>query len=219
MQQLHQYKAFKDLGKGTAPPEGYKLIKVHLVYACKHDGRHKARLVADGHLTDMPVDSVYSGVISLRGLRMMIFLAEMNQLSLWATDIGNAYLEAFTLERVCIKAGLIIVKARYGLRSSGLHWHEKFADCLRTEGFTPSKGENDIWMHENDGIYEYVAVYVDDLTFAMSAPDDFVKSLQTKYKFKLKGTGPLQFHLGCNFYRIHWGYYACHHATTYPGCM
>jgi hypothetical protein len=78
MQQLHQYKAFKDIGKGTAPPEGYKVIKVHLVYACKHDGRHKARLIVDGHLTDIPFDSVYSGVVSLRGLRMMIFLAEMN---------------------------------------------------------------------------------------------------------------------------------------------
>jgi hypothetical protein len=60
----------------------------------------------------------------------MIFLAELNQLELWATDIGNAYLEAYTLEKVCIKAGkefgdleghtLAIAKALYGLRSSGL---------------------------------------------------------------------------------------------------
>ena len=32
-------------------PEGYHRIKVHLVFAVKFDGRHKARLVADGHLT------------------------------------------------------------------------------------------------------------------------------------------------------------------------
>jgi hypothetical protein len=42
---------------------------------------------------------VYSGVISLRGLRIIIFLSELNGLDLWATDIGNAYLEAFTMER------------------------------------------------------------------------------------------------------------------------
>ena len=95
----------------------------------------------------------------------------------------------------------IISKALYGLRSSGLRWHEKFAECLRGEGFIPSKGEPDIWMRENNGIYEYVAVYVDDLAFAMKEPAKFVKVLTEQHKFKLKGTGPLEFHLGCDFYR------------------
>jgi hypothetical protein len=151
MQQLHQYRTFKDIGTGTLPPEGYKRIKVQLVYAVKHDGRHKARLCANGNLTDIPIDSVYSGVVSIRGLRMMIFLAELNKQELWARDIGNAYLEAYTLEKVCIKAGrefghlaghtLIISKALYGLRSSGLRWHEKFADCLRNERFRTIQGQ------------------------------------------------------------------------------
>jgi hypothetical protein len=142
---------------------------------------------------------------------MMIFLAEHNQQELWATDIGNAYLEAYTLEKVCIKAGrefgnlaghtLIISKALYGPRSSGLRWHEKFADCLRNEGFVPSKGENDIWMQNSGNKYEYVVVYIDHLAFAVEKPHEFVKILEDKYKFKLKGTGPLQFHLGCDFYR------------------
>ena len=69
-----------------------KKINIHtrkfkfLIFDVKHDGRHKARMVADGHLTDIPVDSVYSGVVSLRGLRIMLFLAELNQLETWATD-------------------------------------------------------------------------------------------------------------------------------------
>ena len=37
--------------------------KPHLIYAMKHDGRHKARCVADGHLTDIPIESVYSRVV------------------------------------------------------------------------------------------------------------------------------------------------------------
>jgi Reverse transcriptase (RNA-dependent DNA polymerase) len=95
----------------------------------KHDERHKARLVADGHLTQAPLDSVYSGVVSLHGLCFVLFLAELNKLELWATDIGNAYLEAFTSDQVYIIAGpefnelevqvLIISKAIYGLCSSG----------------------------------------------------------------------------------------------------
>ena len=211
MSQLHEYNTFKDLGSGAKKPDGYKQIRVHLVYDVKHDGRHKARLVADGHLTDVPIDSVYSGVVSLRGLRLVIFLAELNDLELWSTDIGNAYLEAKTNEKVVVRAGpefgelkghlLIIVKALYGLRTSGLRWHERFADCLRDMGFEPSKSEPDIWMRRNGDIYEYIAVYVDDLAIAAKDPLDIVNVLRDVYQFKLKGTGPISFHLGCDFFR------------------
>lgn len=52
-------------------------------------------MVADGHLTEPPTDeSVYSGVISLRGLKQVIFLAELNKLKLCSTDISSAYLTA-----------------------------------------------------------------------------------------------------------------------------
>jgi len=213
MSQLAEYDTFYDLGhKDTAsPPAGYKKIRTHLVFDVKHDGRHKARMVADGHLTDIPLESVYSGVVSLRGLRMVTFLAELNGLELWATDIGNAYLEAYSAERNFIIAGpefgeleghyLIIVKALYGLRTSGLRWHERFADCLRNEGFTPCKAEPDIWMRLNGDLYEYIATYVDDIACAMRDPKSFTDTLQQKYNFKLKGTGPISYHLGQTFSR------------------
>ena len=52
-------------------------------------------MVADGHLTEPPTDeSVYSGVVSLRGLKSVIFLAELNKLKLYSTDISSAYLTA-----------------------------------------------------------------------------------------------------------------------------
>ena len=209
MTQLDDYSTFKDVGKVI--PDGYKKIRVHLVYDVKHDGRHKARLVADGHLTDIPLESVYSGVVSLRGIRLLTFISELNSLDLWATDIGNAYLEANTKEKVCILAGpefgnreghiLVIHKALYGLRTSGLRWHERFASCLRDEGFSPCKAEPDIWMRPNGDVYEYIAVYVDDLAIAMLRPKEFTQLLIDKYKFKLKGTGPISFHLGCDFVR------------------
>ena len=63
-------------------------------------------------------------------------------------DVGNAYLEAYTQEKVYIIAGpefgelaghtLIIVKALYGLRTSGARYHEKFAATLVDMGFKPS---------------------------------------------------------------------------------
>jgi hypothetical protein len=56
-------------------------------------------------LTDPNTESVYSGVVSLRGIRLVISLAELNALELWGADIGNAYLEAKTKEEVCISGG------------------------------------------------------------------------------------------------------------------
>ena len=184
---------------------------MHLIFDVKHDGRHKARLVADGHLTEIPLDSVYSGVVSLRGFRIVLFLSEHNNLELWATDIGNAYLEAFTSEKVYIIAGpefgdlqghiLIISKALYGLRSSGARWHDRFSDCIRALGFFPCKAEPDIWMRKNGETYEYVAVYVDDLAIAMKNPQELIDVLEKKHHFKLKGTGPIHFHLGMDIHR------------------
>ena len=213
LDQIDEYDTFKDLGhKSKAkPPPGHKKIRVHLVFDIKHDGRHKARLVADGHLTDVPLESVYSGVVSLRGFRLVLFLAELNKLEAWATDIGNAYLEAETAEKVYIEAGpefgdryghlLIIRKALYGLRSSGARWHEKLSDCLRELGFQPCKAEPDIWLRRNGNIYEYVAVYVDDLAIVMHDPQAFADVLMQRYKFKLKGTGIISVHLGMDIYR------------------
>ena len=112
---------------------------------------------------------------------------------------------------VCILAGpefvalaghrLIVDKALYGRRTSGQRWHERFAECMRAEGYVPCKAEPDIWMRPNGDVYEYVAIHVDDLAFAVIDPEAFAKVLQDKYNFKLKGTGDLSFHLGANFTR------------------
>ena len=56
-------------------------------------------------------------------------------------------------------------------------------------------------MRRNGELYEYIAVYVDDLAFAMKNPSHFVDSLKTKYGFKIREAGPLKFHLGADFFR------------------
>jgi hypothetical protein len=79
---LLDYNVFNDLGKNALPTDGYNEIKCRMIYDVKHDGRHRGRLVAGGHLTPIPFDIPYSGVVSLRGLRIIIFLAELNGLTL-----------------------------------------------------------------------------------------------------------------------------------------
>ena len=212
LSQLMEYDSFESLGKGAPIPDGYKKIPCHFVYDIKHSGKYKARMVAGGHRTGTPVDSVYSGVVSLQGVRIVTFLAELNDMELWSTDVGNAYLESYTKEKVAFIAGpefgklaghtLIVRKAQYGLKSSGKCWHDRLHDVLTDLGFTPSKAEEDIWMRDQGDHYEYIAVYVDDLMIASRKPQAIIDSLTSEpVGFKLKGTGPVTFHLGCDYYR------------------
>ncbi|MEL6802173.1 MAG: hypothetical protein AAFO91_00130, partial [Bacteroidota bacterium] len=105
LNQLNEYGTFKSLGKGTRVPSDYQLIKVHFVFDVKHDLRHKARLVAGGHMTTVPKDTTYSSVATLRSMRLVMLIAELNGMELNAGDVGNAYLEAYTKEKVCFYAG------------------------------------------------------------------------------------------------------------------
>ena len=72
---------------------------------------------------------------------------------------------------------------------------------LRQEGWTPCKADPEVWMRDKGDCYEYIGVYVDDLQMAMKDPAKFVRLLETKYKLKFKGTGPLSHHLGADFGR------------------
>ena len=174
---INEYKVFIDLGIAKYDPkskrimnahQGYQKIKVHLVFACKHDGHHKARLVAGGHLTPDPIDSIHSGVVSTRPLGLSIFLAKLNNMEVWGADIGNAYLEAITKEKVYIVGGpefeevqthiLVIHKALYGLNSSGLRWSQRLCDIMLQLGFTSCKADLCVWSREVKNKYEYIAI-------------------------------------------------------------
>ena len=80
----------------------------------------------------------------------MIFLAELNQMEAWGTDISSAYLKVFTKKKLSIKAGpefgdreghiLLVKKVLYGLRTSGVRWHERLAKHFMRDGFLSLQG-------------------------------------------------------------------------------
>ena len=191
----------------------------------KQDLRRKARLVALGDKTWVPLDTVYSGVASLRSLRIVTFLAELNGLTITGGDVGNAYLEAYTKEKVCFRAGrefgeleghlFIIDKALCGLRTSGARFHAKFADTLRQLGFKPTYADPDVWYRDAGDCYEYVVVYVDDIMTALKNPKEFYDKLsKAPFKYKLKNVEEPTYHLGGDFFRDADGTYA-YGAQTY----
>jgi hypothetical protein len=56
-------------------------------------------------------------------------------------------------------------------------------------------------MRRSENAYEYVGVYVDDMALGMRDPASFTSLVQKKYSFKLKGTGPISYHLGAELLR------------------
>ena len=171
------------------------------------------RLVADCCLIPEPVENIYSGVVSFRHLRLVIFLGELNNLELWGGDIGNAYLEAYTHEKLFIIAGaefeelegfiLIFNKALIGLKSSGKRLAERFYDIINDIGFKPAKADPCTWMRENKNLkcYEYLATHVDDLCIAAQDPGKIIQTLRENYKLKVKGDEPLSHPLGADYTR------------------
>ena len=134
----------------------------------------------------------------MRNLKLVIFLGKLNNLELWGADIGNAYLEAPTEEKLYIVTGpefedwegyiLTFSKALYGLKSSGKRWAQTLHDILKDMNFIPSRADQCIWLKKNIelNLYEYIAVYVDDLCIAAQDPKEIINFLNQNIISKLK---------------------------------
>ena len=198
--------AFQFLGLGTKAPPGFQKITCHMVFDVKFDLTRKARYVAGGHLTEVPESMTYASVVSRDSVRILFTIAALNDLDIRMCDIGNAYLNAKTREKVYIIAGpewgdkegetVLIVRALYGLKSSGAEWKRHFADTLRhVLKFTPSLADDNVWMKKckrPDGstYYSYILVYVDDVLCISHDPNYYMKILSGEYRLKEEPAEP-----------------------------
>jgi hypothetical protein len=192
--------AIKFLEDNEIVPVGYKWIQCHMIFDVKMDFTRKARFVAGGHMTDPPSSITYSSVVSRDSVRIAFMLASLNGLSLSATDIGNAYLNAEAREKVYTTAGpkfgaelegrnVLIVRALYGLKSSGAAWRAHLANTLQSLGYTSCLADPDVWFKAamkpcGFEYYEYVLVYVDDVLVLSHQPEVTMKALETFYWLK-----------------------------------
>jgi len=198
--------AFKILEDGEHVPPGSQWIPFHMIFDVKCDFTRKARFVAGGHWTDAPTQLTYSSVVTRDSVRIGFLIAALNGLDILSADIGNAYLQAPVREKVHTTAGpefgpnnvgktVVVVRAMYGLKSSGAAWHSKFSETMRSMDFTPSYADPDVWMRPAttpDGFeyYEYILVYVDDILVISVAPIPIMKTIQQAYHLKDSPTAP-----------------------------
>ena len=71
----------------------------------------KARFVAEGLGTEAPASMTYSSVVWRESVRIAFLIAALNDLEICAADVGNAYLNAPTREKLWIVAGLSTTKS------------------------------------------------------------------------------------------------------------
>ena len=182
--------------------KGYQFVKCHMIFDVKmgENFRRKARMVAGGHMTESPSSLTYSSVVSRDSVRIALTIAALNGLSTRSCDIQNAYLTAPCREKIWTVAGpefgsrrgqkMIIVRALYGLKSSGAAFRAFLSEALYDIGYVPSLADPDVWLRpaiKQDGFkyWEYLLCYVDDILSISEKPLETLKAIQDKnFKFK-----------------------------------
>jgi Reverse transcriptase (RNA-dependent DNA polymerase) len=164
-------------------------------------------------MTDPPSSITYASVVSRESVRIAFLIAALNGLDVLSADIGNAYLCARTKEKLYIICGqefgdpyvgrkAIIVRALYGLKSSGAAWRSCLATVLRDDfGFTSCRADSDVWFRpaqkaNGERYYEYVLVYTDDMLAASMKPKDILEKIDQHFLLKDGSIGPPKQYLG-----------------------
>jgi hypothetical protein len=114
--------------------------------------------------------------------------------------VKNAYLNATTKKKYYTIAGpefgpdnegrtVLIVRALYGLRSSGVRCCDHPSETISKISFSACLADGDVWLWPNVkpggyAYYEYVLVYVDDILAVLHDPQSIMIDLSNYYTLK-----------------------------------
>ena len=173
--------------------------------------RRKDIMVAGGYTTKTHSSVTYSSVVSRDSVQIMLMIAALNGLDLQAADIDNAYLTAPCREKIWTRSGpefgmdegkvFIVVRALYGLKSSGAAFRAFLAEQLDDMGFKSSITDPDVWMREatksnGEEYYKYILVYVDDLLSISLDVRSVILEVAVKFKLSKDKIDPPDIYLG-----------------------
>ena len=80
--------------------EGWQFAKLIWTFAVRHDRRHKVRLCIRGHTTIADEFDTYASTVKPENVRLQLFLAVKEGMEMFSRDIGSAYLNAYTKEKI-----------------------------------------------------------------------------------------------------------------------
>ena len=167
-------------------------------------------------MTKAPATLTYASVVSRETVRIALTIAALNGLQVKCGDVMNAYIQAPVTEKIWTTLGkefgadagknAIIVRAIYGLKSSGAAFRKHLGECMSGLGYKPCPADPDLWLkpqarEDGTGYYAYILCYVDDV---LVVHDDAQPVLDRIDKFmKLKpGSSEPDMYLGAKLKKV-----------------
>lgn len=160
----------------------------------------------------------YASVVSRETVRIALTVAALNDLEVKASDIQNAYLTAPCKEKIWTTLGLefgedagkkaVIVRALYGLKSSGATFCQFLAQCMNHLGFTPCKADPDLWFKKmwrpgyKEPYYAYMPLYVDDCLCMAHYATAILNELDKYFMMKPGSIGDPDIYLGAKLRKV-----------------
>ena len=205
--------AFKILDEDERPPIGSQSMKCHMVFSMKmEDFPRKACLVAGDHIDEAPKSLTYASMVSRESVRIALILAALNDLEVKTSHIQNVHLTTPCSEKVDTRIGTefgeskgktaIIVRALYGLASSGASDRNHLADCMCHLGYKSCLADPDLWYRpearEEDKFkyYSYVLRYVDDCLCIHHSAEEELNKIGKLFQMKAGSIGDPDIYLG-----------------------
>jgi hypothetical protein len=139
-------------------------------------------------------------------------LVALNDLDVKMADIENAYPTAPITEKIWTVLGsefgydsgkrALIVRALYGLRSTGAAFRKHLDECITHLGWNPCLTDRDLLMKAetcpDDGVLYWacILIYVDDILCVHNDPDAPLEKLDEYFKIKEGSIQVPTFYLG-----------------------
>jgi hypothetical protein len=204
-------------------PPGRKTIGHTWVFKVKRDKdgditHYKSRLCATGYSQVPGVDfkETFAPTLSFKSIRTILAISAAEDLTLRHLDVTTAFLYGtlpkdqqvyMSLPRALNADPRFVCKLEkgiYGLRQSSRLWNEELNGFLLTLGFVRSVTDPCIYTRRRGKEVLILAVYVDDIIVASSAPQQ-AKWVQSQLfaKYKMTDCGPLEWFLGCRIQHDH----------------
>ena len=128
-------------------------------------------------MTTAPEAVTYASVVSRETVHIALTLVAINDLEVKCGDVLNAYITAPVKEKIWTYLGTehgnneskntIIVRALYGLKSSGSAFRAHLCEYMAAFGYKPCLVDPDLWLKaQNQDVnyyYSYIFCYVDDI--------------------------------------------------------
>ena len=211
---------FKLIDEGEKPPPTYKEIICHIIFDINmEDFRRKARYVAGGHETVAPPTLAYASFVSLESVRIDLTLAALNDLEVKTSGIQNSYLTAPCSEKIWTTLGskfgpdlagkkAFVVRALYGIKSSGSSFKNHLAECKRNLGHSSCLADPYLLFKEetrpSDGAkyYAYFLLYVDDCLVINHDADKALHEIDHFFKIQSGSIGDTNMYLGAKIRKV-----------------